>query len=260
MSTSRLEQFNELDLPSQVKTLVDCGYLRANESFDQLRPETLDPSKDNIFLGTGGAFASEFVKNDGALVGVEQNQNRVHAACVSKLVLSGVAGAGTIELGGRDYHGYDRDFTNTRDRELGQIIGRIVTAASKMGRDVMLNIMTDGAVVTSGHDKAWETDSSLFSAGIMLVYKHNATPLSNTRETDSENGILRNKGQRQVGSYTSDGIDYKNFTLITDSKGTNSNLARCVVANYLALHGEEGRLAQVSKQRWVLFNEGWMLA
>jgi hypothetical protein len=219
--------------------MVDCGYLKSTDDLFRFQADKL--SSGNFF---------ESIQNNVSDAGV-----LAHAASVSKLVLEGFAGAGTIELAGRDYHGQARSVTNTKDREVGQILGRCFTAAARLGKNLMVHLMSDGAVSGEGPDYSWCCDNQAFSASVLLVYRHNVASASN--------GILRDTRKRQVGAYTSDGIDFKNPTLITDNKNNKASMARCVVANYLALHGEEGKLNSVignsefdaSLNDYVVFNK-----
>ena len=67
-----------------------------------------------------------------------------------KMVVNGYASAGTIELGGYDYHAGDRATGEMRDLEAGQCIGACLEYAARMGQPLMIYVFTDGSVVSSG--------------------------------------------------------------------------------------------------------------
>jgi hypothetical protein len=63
--------------------------------------------------------------------------------------------------------------------------------------------------------------------------------------TRADRPIVRNN-QRQIGWYQQKGGDSVGILrTATTISGDVTNLAKAIVANYLALHGEEGRLNEV---------------
>ena len=149
-----------------------------------------------------------------------------------KMVVNGYAAAGTIEMGGYDYHTGDRSTGEMRDLEVGQCIGACLEYAARMGQPLMIYVFTDGSVVSSGMidnsvggrgKGVWTADNQSTAATFFLVYNPNgrATALTNN----------------QIGSYTKDGN-----VNTTSSPGANAVnlLAETVVLNYLALHNKAG--------------------
>ena len=49
-----------------------------------------------------------------------------------KLVIEGYAGAGTVEMGGFDYHNKSRSDTDNKDRAAGQAVGAVLEYAKKI--------------------------------------------------------------------------------------------------------------------------------
>ncbi|TNF26272.1 MAG: general secretion pathway protein GspF [Deltaproteobacteria bacterium] len=224
LSESKLQRLSNMSLPSQIKTLVQCGYIQSNDLINKYNADVLDPRNDAL---VGMAF-----NNLG-------NGDQRKTATIAKLVLDGYIGAGTIEKGGYDYHDKTRATGENRDFQAGELIGRVIQLASLKGKDVMIYVITDGGVAakaevdnsTDGRGKyVWTGDSSQRSSAWMLVYRH------------AGRATLRNANQRQIGYFKTNGAVENGATVTSNSV---TNLAKAVVANYMALHGEEGNLANV---------------
>lgn len=222
MSSRHLASFNQQTLPQQLKTLAECGYIQSQEIIDRFTPEAvnaaLDPAVTSLFdLG---------------------NTSERRVATMVKLMLDGRLGAATVEKGGYDYHDQTRATGEIRDFEAGVLIGKAMALANAKAKDLLIYVLTDGGVSASrtqidnsdnGRGKLiWTGDSGDTGATFMLLYRHSGRP-----ELRSTN--------RQIGSFTNNGV------LQTSSIVANSvtNLSKAVVANYLALYGEEGQLADV---------------
>jgi hypothetical protein len=223
MSTRHLATFNQQTLPQQLKTLVECGYIESQDIIDRFTPgavnAALDPQVTSLFD----------VVNDAS-------ERRV--ATMVKLLLDGRLGAATVEKGGYDYHDQTRSTGETRDFEVGSLIGKSMALASAKGKDLLIYVLTDGGVSASrtvtdnsegGRGKlVWTGDSGDTGATFMLLYRHSGKP--GLRSTN-----------RQIGSFTSKGV-LGGSSILANSV---TNLSKAIVANYLALYGEEGRLAEV---------------
>jgi len=225
LSGRQLERFNTLTLPEQVRQLVQCGYLSSQDIVGRYTPEQINPTTDALVTQ---AFNN--IANDG-------NQSRT--ATIAKLVLDGNIGVGTIEKGGYDYHTNDRAVGEQRDLEAGELIGRVLTLANLKAKDVLIYVITDGGVssnqvadnTAAGRGKfAWTGDSSQRSSSFMLLYRH------------AGRAPLRVAGRRQIGAYKTGG-SVDNFAAITSNSVVNLN--KTIVANFLALHGQEGELASI---------------
>jgi hypothetical protein len=225
LSQSKIQKIAEQTLPEQIKTLMECGYIQGHDRVSKFNADTLDFTKDPIimkqFNASGGAGLS----------------TRVSA--ISKLVIDGFAGAGTIEAGGYDYHTGERATGERKDFEIGVQIGAAIQTAAEKNKDLVIYVFTDGAVYSrgtidnsvGGRGKGnWNGDAGDRSASFMLVYSSTGKPK------------LRIPGKRQVGHFNDSGkIDFT-ASQISDNV---ENLVKAMVLNYLALHGEEGRLDEV---------------
>lgn len=225
-SGRKLASFAQADLAQQVQELVKCGFVDAKDLVGQFSADALDPSQDP-------AVAASFVNL--------QDGDRQKTATVAKLVLDGYAGVGTIQLGGYDYHGGDtgRERQARKDREAGALIGSVLSLAAEKNKDVMIYIFTDGGVSanTDVNDTAlgngrydFTSDSSARSSSILLVRKRDG--LVSVRDSS-----------RQVGAYQDNGAAVN--TGVNQISDNVTNLAKAVVGNYLALHGEEGNLTSI---------------
>jgi hypothetical protein len=207
-----------------VKDLVQCGYVGAADQVDRYgnASATLNPDLDTAIVGPGGIFTTAEYNADA---------NFRATAAVMKMVVNGYAAAGTIELGGYDYHTGDRATGEMRDLEAGQCIGACLEYAARMRQPLMVYVFTDGSVVSSGAiDESaggrgkgvWTADNQTTAATFFLVYNPNGRPTAISN---------------QIGSYTSDGN-----VNTTSSPGANAVnlLAETVVLNYLALHNKAG--------------------
>jgi hypothetical protein len=152
-----------------------------------------------------------------------------------KLVLDGFIGAGTIVLGGFDYHTNNRTAGDSNDRRLGQLIGAIVESAAAKQKDVVVYVITDGGVGSNGQPDpttgraVWTGDNGERSSSFMLVYKKDGRPAMRSQK-------------RQIGYFQANGAVSPTAALTSNSV---TNTAKAMVANYLALHGLEGKLEQV---------------
>src|SRR5690606_2043669 len=190
------------------------------------------PSQDgeitSIFTSSGGlASNSEFLKT----------------ASIMKLVLglagtSHYAAAGTITMGGFDYHTGDRATGEMRDLRAGQCMGACLEYAHRMSVPLMLYVFSDGSVSSNGGiDNSanglgklnWDSDNQSTGASFFLVYNPAGRPQ------------LTSPASQQLGWMRMDGaVD------IAGSPAANSvtQLVDMVVLNYLALHGEQSLLPQ----------------
>jgi hypothetical protein len=226
ISADKLGAVNTL-LGSQdavVKDLVQCGYVGAADVVDRYgnASTTLNPDLDAAIVGSAGIFSTAEYQAD---------SNFQATAAVMKMVVNGYASAGTIEMGGYDYHTGDRATGEMRDLEAGQCIGACLEYAARMQQALMIYVFTDGSVVSNGTidnsvggrgKGVWTADNQTTAATFFLVYNPNGRPATISN---------------QIGNYTSDGN-----VNTTSSPGANAVnlLAETVVLNYLALHNKAG--------------------
>jgi hypothetical protein len=210
-----------------LKNQVRCSYVQASNTANIFAagPAGLDPTKDPLIVGgTTPIFtATDF-----------QNQDVQMTASVMKLVIDGYAGAGTIALGGYDYHDGTRASGETRNFNAGQMIGAVLEYAARRGTPVMIQIMSDGSLTSNsmvdtsaaGRDKlAWQGDNSSVAATLFLVYSPAGRPVL-------RNGVA---GQ-QIGYFSSDGS-----VVTTSSPAANSvnQIPELIMLNYMGLAGTD---------------------
>ena len=190
-------------------------------------PAALDPTKDPLIIGgTTPIFtATDFQDGD-----VQKT------ATVMKLVLSGYAGAGTIAMGGYDYHDSTRASGEMRNFKAGQMIGAVLEYAQRKGTPVMIYVFSDGSLSstgmpdnsTAGRGKyGWQGDNSSVSSTFFLVYSPKGRP------------TLRNGAAgQQIGYFTADGS-----VVSTGSPAANSvtQLVQLVILNYMGLIGTDNQ-------------------
>ncbi|MGV8835182.1 hypothetical protein, partial [Cellvibrio sp.] len=79
-----------------IKDMVRCGYVKSADLADRFgNPSAIDPVADADLVGAAGVFTQNEFDGDGEFR---------KTASVAKLVINGYAGAGTITMGGYDYH------------------------------------------------------------------------------------------------------------------------------------------------------------
>jgi hypothetical protein len=218
----------------RVKKLVQCGYVKAADLTEQFSsPAALDPTKDPDIKGATGIFSdtefndSEFIKT----------------SAVMKLVINGYAGAGTITMGGFDYHTGDRSTGETRDFRAGQCMGACLEYAARRGKPLMLYVFSDGSLSsngtidnsTAGRGKGvWTNDNQSTAATFFLVFDPNARP------TLFAGGGTTPERHQQLGYYRASG----DIETTSSPAGNAVNLlVEMVILNYMALHGEQGNFS-----------------
>jgi hypothetical protein len=219
-----------------IKKFAQCGYVKSAylaEAFGT--PAALDPSKDPKIVGAGGIFTQAEYDGD---------REFQKTAAVMKMVIDGNAGAGTIQMGGFDYHTGDRSTGEMRDLRAGQCIGACLEYAARAGKPVMIYVFSDGSLSSNGMidnsvngrgKGVWTGDNQATAATFFLVYSPAARPIPR----DGFGGVAAARKQ-QLGFYTADGS-------VSTSSSPAANavnlLVETVVLNYMALHGDEGQFA-----------------
>jgi hypothetical protein len=228
LSELKLEKMSEAAL---VEELVRCSFIEATDLVSTFgNPALLDPTSDPDIVGQLGSILSA----------QELGEDKFRkTASVMKLVVNGFAGAGTIEFGGYDYHDSTRATGEIRDFEAGQAMGAVLEYAARRSQQLMLYVFSDGSVdcdgvldnSVEGRGKGiWKSDNSGTAASFILVYDPAGRPQ------------LTSPARQQIGWYRGSG------DVETASSRVANNvtlLAQSIVLNYLALHGETGRIGQV---------------
>ncbi len=211
-------------------TLVKCGYVKSTYLADRFRtPAALNPDLDTNIVGPTGIFTQAEYNQDGEFR---------KTAAVMKMVINGYAGAGTVTMGGYDYHGQGRNTGELRNFRAGRCIGACLEYARRMNKPLMIYVFSDGALsangmvnnTVDGRGKLdWASDNQSTAASIVLVHR----PAGRV--------AFRDPNRQQIGSMSAGGS-----VVTTSSPAANAVnlLVETVLLNYMALHGEEGNFDQ----------------
>lgn len=213
----------------EVREILKCGYLKSAVIADDFQdgPSVLDPRQDPAIVGDGAIFTEAEWDGD---------REFQKTGSVMKLVIDGRAGAGTITMGGYDYHTGDRSTGEIRDERAGRCMGACLEYAARAGKPLMMYVYSDGSLSSNGmidtsvagRDKGvWTGDNSSTGASFFLIYDPSGTI---TPRGASEDDQLANQ---QIGYMDSNG------SVQTGGSPAANNvnlLAQTVVLNYMALH------------------------
>ncbi|MCF6336875.1 MAG: general secretion pathway protein GspF, partial [Gammaproteobacteria bacterium] len=191
-----------------------------------------DPANRIIVNNNGGIFTEAEFDGEGEFR---------KTASVMKMVIDGYAGAGTITMGGFDYHTGDRQTGERRDLRAGRCMGACLEYAARREQPLMMYVFSDGSVASNGSidgsqdgrgKGVWTGDNSSTAGSFFLVYN----PGSQAQIFTGDN--LGAERHQQIGWFRSDGsvetassVAANNVNLLVDT----------VVLNYLALHGTDYR-------------------
>ncbi len=224
-----------------VKDLIRCGYIKAADIADRFAGVEVSPDDRNSTRTiVGGIFSEAEFDGDGEFR---------KTASVMKMVIDGHAGAGSITMGGYDYHTGNRFVGENRDLRAGRCIGAALAYAAAMGQPLMIYVFSDGALSSNGSlDNSlpqgsnelggrgkgqWTSDNSSTAASFFLVYDPNSgLSAYNSGRPD----------QRQIGWYSADA------SVVTSShRGANNVnlLVNTVLLNYMALNGDQANFASL---------------
>ncbi|HEX4647717.1 MAG TPA: hypothetical protein VH111_02735 [Steroidobacteraceae bacterium] len=227
-STAGVQLYTDPTADSALKNQVRCAYVKsANTAAVFGNPSALDPTQDPLIIGGATPIftASDFMDHD-----VQKT------ATVMKLVLDGFAGAGTITLGGYDYHDGTRATGEMRNFKAGQMIGAVLEYAQRVGKPVMIYVFSDGSLTstgmvdssTGGRGKlGWQGDNASVASTFFLAYSPKGRP------------ALRNGAAgQQIGYFSSDGS-----VVSTSSPAANAvnQLVQLVILNYMGLLGTDAQ-------------------
>jgi hypothetical protein len=208
--------------------IAACGYTKAAYIVDTYNsPSAVNPDVDPNIVGPSGIFnTAEY----------QANSDYQKTAAVMKLVIDGNAAAGTIEMGGFDYHTGDRSTGEARDLNLGNCIGACLEYAARVGKPVMIYVFSDGSLASSGMidnsvggrgKGVWTADNQNVAATYFLVYNPAGRPVP--AQSNPELSL-------QLGYFNPDGSQNTS----SSPAGNNvPNLAQMVVLNYMALHSAD---------------------
>jgi hypothetical protein len=210
-----------------LKEFNKCGYVKSAYLAERFNnPASLNPGIDPLIVGPTGIFTqAEY----------DSEREFQKTAAVMKMVIDGNAGAGTIQMGGYDYHTGDRMTGELRDLRAGQCMGACLEYAARANKPLMLYVFSDGSLSSNGMidnsvngrgKGVWTGDNQSTAASFFMVYRPGSRPQ------------LRAATMNQIGWYSGDG------SVVTSSHpGANAVnlLVELVLLNYMALHGQEGQ-------------------
>jgi hypothetical protein len=211
-----------------LKEQLRCAYVKNGfTAVTSAGPDSVNPDKDTLIVGGATPIftAADYTDSDFK-----------KTAAVMKLVMNGYAGAGTIVLGGFDYHSGNRADGETKNQKAGVVIGAIIAYADAVNTPVMINIISDGSLTSTGNADnstagrgklGWQGDSQQVASSLILVYSPKGRPAA---------------AINQIGSLNADGT-----VNATSSPGANApNLVTQLVAlNWMALNGIDANFATV---------------
>ncbi|MBV8741669.1 MAG: hypothetical protein JOZ12_07770 [Sinobacteraceae bacterium] len=217
---------------AQIKDQIRCAYVKnAFTSDEGITPTNLNPDLDANIVGASGIFTTAAYQGSSTF--------RATAA-VMKLVVNGFAAAGTVTIGGCDYHDSTRASGEQKNFQIGQCIGAVLEYAKRQGKPVMIYVFSDGSLVSTGTADSsvngrgkfgWQGDNQQTATTFFLVYNPGGrAPLRN------------GTAGQQIGFMNSDGS--VNTTSSPAANAVNL-LVQTVVLNYMALHGLEGNFDKV---------------
>ena len=226
----------------RLKERLFCEYLRSADTLEKFSdPGALDPALDPNIVGPAGIFSAAEFNGD--------NEFR-KTASVMKLVIDGIAGAGTVTMGGYDYHTGDRRTGETRDLRAGRCIGACLEYAARAnngaGIPLMIYVFSDGSVFSNGtidpadtaaigmEKGVWTGDNQSTASSFFLVYDPGQQP----ELMDINDPLLH----QQIG-WMRPSADVE--TSATPAANNVNLLVETVVLNYLALHGEQNQFASL---------------
>jgi hypothetical protein len=202
-----------------------CSFTKAAYIVDQYgKPSAVNADLDPNIVGSSGIFTT---------AEYQANSDYQKTAAIMKLVIDGNAAAGTIEMGGFDYHSGNRMDGEARDLNLGNCIGACLEYASRVNKPVMIYVFSDGSLASNGMIDSsvggrgkgvWTADNQSVAATYFLVFNPARRPVP--AQPNPEMSL-------QIGNFNPDG----SLNTTGSPAGNNvPNLVQMVVLNYLALH------------------------
>lgn len=240
MSDAKLQRVSTgLSNDTAVRGKVSCTYVENASLADQFpTPNILDPASDaDIVGGANSIFTADEFMND---------REFQKTASVMKLVIDSpnngypYAGAGTIAMGGYDYHGGGRSTGEVRDFRAGRCMGACLEYAARKGRPLMLYVSSDGSLSSNGATEdtplgrgkgMWTSDNQQTAASFFLVYNPGSRPVlmgasPEVQARHQQIGHMRSSGDVETSS--------------SPAANNVDQLVQMVILNYMALHGEQG--------------------
>lgn len=219
-----------------IKEHMRCSYAKSADIVSQFGGVDLSPLSDPQIVGDNGIFSAADMAD----------REFRKTASVMKLVLDGplqsdgtagaYAGAGTITMGGYDYHTGDRATGESRDLRAGRCMGAVLEYAALKQKPVMMYVFSDGSVFSNGMTDdsvggrgkgVWTGDNQQTASAFFLVYnptgKAQLLGASDDEKARSQQiGFMRSSGDVETSS--------------SPAANNVNSLVETVVLNYMALH------------------------
>jgi hypothetical protein len=222
---------NQATDDTTLKNQVRCQFAKSAYTADAFgNPSALDPTQDPLIVGGASPIftAAE----------INSNSDAAATATVMKLVIDGYAGAGTIAMGGFDYHDGTRATGETRNFQAGQMIGAVLEYAQRKGKPVMIYVISDGSLSSNlmvdnsaaGRGKlGWQGDNAAVASTFFLVYSPSGRPK-----------LVNGTAGQQIGYFSASGNVVVSSSLVGNAVST---LAQVVILNYMGLIGTTNQYA-----------------
>ncbi len=229
---------NLVNRDADIDRAVRCGYLKAAHIADRFGGTPIDPSLDPDIVaadGTGIFDTAEFTAGDRSAREFQKT------ASIMKLVMNGFAGAGTVEMGGYDYHGGARAEGEVKDFRAGQCMGACLEYAARLDMPLMLYVFSDGSLSSNGvidnsadgrGKGEWTSDNSSTAGSFFLVYN---PPRLGGRPTLMGGSLDEQLQHQQLGYMDAGGSVARAATPMANNVNL---LVNAVVLNYMALHDQ----------------------
>jgi hypothetical protein len=232
-STPGVQLYTDAVADTTLKNQVRCSYVKAANTADLFgNPSALDPTQDPLIIGGATPIFTAAEMNS--------NSDAAATATVMKLVIDGFAGAGTITMGGFDYHDGTRATGETRNFQAGQMIGAVLEYAQRKGKPVMIYVISDGSLNSNmmvdssaaGRGKlGWQGDNSSVASTFFLVYSPSGRPQ-----------LLNGAAGQQIGYFSAAGNVVSSSSPVGNAVST---LAQVAILNYMGLLGTTSQYSTV---------------
>ena len=190
-----------VDRDAVIKDLMRCGYLGAADLADRFAGKSIDPDLDPDIVTQPSPNKPDSPPQPDGVIPIfdrdtefSQDGEFRKTASVMKMVVDGHAGAGTITMGGYDYHTGNRSVGELRDKRAGRCIGACLEYARRRNSPLIIYVFSDGSVSSNGNiDNSqngggkgeWTSDNSSTAASFMLVFHP-------TGSTNDHRSMIRN--------------------------------------------------------------------
>ncbi len=218
-------------------TAAECEILKSVSNTDSFGSTSPDPTLDPVIAG-GTAGSSTFTSIFPG--GVASDSEFLKTASIMKLVVGmdssnkHYAAAGTITMGGFDYHTGDRATGEMRDERAGRCMGACLEYAHRLNVPLMLYVFSDGSISSNGMvdpnpagrgKNNWDSDNQATASPFFLVYN----PAGRLPAMRQQIGWMRTDGSVETaGSPAANSV-----TALVDT----------VVLNYMSLNNVLGNTA-----------------